>query len=257
VDVRAGKIAAPEHSNQAGAKLVEDYLSERQQIDQVRVWLKENAPWAVTGILIGVGALYGWQQFQAWREHQALTGGEKYSQTLEALARNDRDAATRLAGQLQQDYGRTPYADLAALALARYHVDAGRFADAAKSLETVMQGSRDDELRLVARLRLARVQRADGKPDLALATLAGATPGAAAAAFAEVRGDVLLDKGDRSGALAAFKEALAANTAGVVDKELLQLKVASISDAAPGAPPAAAGAAVPARAAAAGAGNKQ
>jgi hypothetical protein len=98
VDERAGKIAAPEHSNQAGAKLVEDYLSERQQIDQVRIWLKENAPWAVTGILIGVGALFGWQQFQAWRERQALTGGEKYSQTLEALARNDRDAATRLEG---------------------------------------------------------------------------------------------------------------------------------------------------------------
>jgi predicted negative regulator of RcsB-dependent stress response len=253
MDPRAGKIAAPEHSNQLGAKLVEDYLSERQQIDEVRGWLKENAPWAVAGILIGVGALFGWQQFQAWRERQSLEGGERYSQTLEALARNDRDAATRLTSQLQQDYARTPYADLAALALARFHVDAGRFADAEKYLESVMQGSRDDELRLVARLRLARVLRADGKPDLALATLAAASPGAAAAAFAEVRGDVLLDKGDRSGALAAFKEALAASTSGIVDKDLLQLKIASISGAAPAA---AAGAAVPASAAAAAAGTK-
>ena len=47
---------------------MDEYLSEREQIDQVRSWAKENAPWALAGILIGVGALLGWQQWQAWQQ---------------------------------------------------------------------------------------------------------------------------------------------------------------------------------------------
>ena len=230
-------------------------MSEREQLDQVRRWIRENAPWALAGVLIGVGALVGWQQWQAWQQRQSLAAGQKYSQALDALSRNDRDAAARLATQLRQDYARTPYADLAALALARYHVEYNQLADAERYLTDVMNGSHDQELRLVARLRLARVQRADGKPDLALATLAAA-PAAAAqvAALAEVRGDALRDKGDRAGALAAYQAALAAPPEAGVSRALLELKSADLGAAAapatgsPTAPPTA-----PARAAGSGA----
>ena len=215
---------------------MEDYLSEREQLEQVRRWIRENAPWALAGILIGVGALVGWQQWQAWRERQSLAAGQKYSQTLEALTRNDRDAATRLATQLRQDYARTPYADLAALGVARYHVESNELADAARYLTDVMNSSRDQELKVVARLRLARVERAEGKPDLALATLAAAPAGAArSAAFAEVRGDALRDKGDRAGALAAYQAALAAPPEAGVNRALIELKNADLG-AVPAAP---------------------
>jgi predicted negative regulator of RcsB-dependent stress response len=207
---------------------VEDYLSEKEQIAQLRGVVRENAPWAVAGVLIGVALLVGWQQWQAWRERQAAAAGAKYSQTLEALGRADREAATRLTTQLRQDYARTPYADLAALALARYYVDVGRPGEAAPYLEAVMRDSRDEELRVVARLRLARAQRADGKPDLALATLAQGKPGPAAAAYAEVRGDVLRDKGDRAGAVAAYQQALADTTAGLVNRERVELELAAL-----------------------------
>ena len=39
------------------------------------------------------------------------------------------------------------------------------------SLKSVMDNAKDDELKMVARLRLARVQSAQGKYDEALATL--------------------------------------------------------------------------------------
>ena len=224
---------------------MEDYLSEREQLDQVRRWIRENAPWALAGVLIGVGALVGWQQWQAWRERQSLAAGQKYSQTLEALSRNDRDAATRLATQLRQDYARTPYPDLAALALARYHVESNELADATRYLTDVMNGARDQELKVVARLRLARVERAEGKPDLALATLAAA-PGdiAQSAPFAEVRGDALRDKGDRAGALAAYHAALTAPPESGVNRALIELKSADLGTvpAAPAAGTPAAGA---------------
>jgi predicted negative regulator of RcsB-dependent stress response len=225
---------------------LEGYVSEREQIAEVRRFIRENAPWALAGVLIGVGALVGWQQWQAWRERQSLAAGQKYGLVLDALTRNDRDAATRLVAQLRQDYARTPYVDLAALALARYHVEFNELADAERELAAVMSSSRDQELKVVARLRLARVQRAEGKPDDALATLAAAPSGAAqAAALAEVRGDVLRDKGDQAGALAAYQVALAAPPEAGVNRALIALKSADLG-AAPAGPTA--GAAAPAAA---------
>ena len=215
---------------------MDEYLSERQQIEQLRGVVRENAPWAVSGVLIGVGLLVGWQQWQGWRERQGQAAGALYNQSLEALARGDREAAAKLVGQLQQGLRRTPYVDLGQLALARYNAENDHLADAEHALEDVMLHTKDESLALVARLRLARVQRAEGKPDAALATLAAAPAGAAAPAFAEVRGDILQDKGDRDGARAAYAEALASTTTGIPNRERLELELAALG----GPPPPAA-----------------
>ena len=214
---------------------MEDYLSEREQIESLRGFVKENAPWAIAGAVIGIGLLIGWQQYQAWQQRQANSASEKYNQTLIALSKGDKTGADRLAAQVKADYSRTAYADLAALAMTRYDVETNDLADAARRLEDVMVGSHDKDMRVVARLRLARVQRAEGKPDLALATLAAVAPEDSTAAFAEVRGDVLSDKGDRAGALAAWREALKSTIPGLVNRELIELKIAALGES-PSAP---------------------
>ncbi|HXQ31225.1 MAG TPA: tetratricopeptide repeat protein [Steroidobacteraceae bacterium] len=226
---------------------MEDYLTEREQIEQVRGWFKENAPWAIAGLVIGVGMIVGYQQYQAWRERQAQTANQKYAELLDMLGRADQAGATRLVAELRADYARTPYADLGELGLARFEVESNQLVDAEKHLDSVMQTSRDPELRVIARLRLARVQRADGKPDVALATLTAAPTGADSPAYAEARGDALADKGDRNGALAAWGAALAGSTEGTGDRDLLELKIASLGGAPPAAKPAAAPAAAGAK----------
>jgi len=218
---------------------VEEYLSERQQIDWLRTTLKENAPWALASVVITIGLFIGWQQWKAWGDRQAAAAAQKYETTLDALSRGDAEGAGRIVKELRDSYARTPYGDLATLALARFDVEGGRLADAAGLLESVMQNTHDADLATVARLRLARVQRADGKADAALATLAAAPAGTASPAFADVRGDVLLDKGDKAGALAAWREALASKSAGV-NRELLELKIAALDSAPATVAPAAA-----------------
>lgn len=224
---------------------MEDYLSEREQIDDLRRKVKENAPWAIAGVLLGVGLLVGWQQYGRWRDNQSVGAAQKYTQTLDALSRSDAEAAAKLVTQLRDEYGSTPYADMAELAVARFDVEAGKLPEAAKSLERVMNeggrggmlpaslgGAKDDpEIRLVARLRLARVQRAQGNYDAALATLGAVQPGSFAPAFAEIRGDVLYDRGDRAGALKAYQEAAASKTPGLVDEATLQLKIEELGGA--------------------------
>ncbi len=228
---------------------MEEYLTEREQVEELRGVIKENAPWAVGGLLIGAALIVGYQQYGVWQVRQSLTASQKYSAALASLSRADKDSAKKVVAELRADYARTPYADLAALALTRFEVSTNDLADAARVLEEVMKTSRDPEMQVVARLRLARVQRAQDKPDLALATLAGVPSGSSTPAFAEVRGDALADKGDKAGALSAWREALEAKMPGMINRELIGLKISALGSvpatlpATPAATPAASSAA--------------
>lgn len=204
---------------------MEDYLTETDQWEAVKRWLRENGAWMVAGVIIGVAGLFGyrwWEERQAERAHMAQA---RYADVLAALTRNDKTRATELADELQRDFAGTPYSDQAQLVMARSHVE-GRELDAAiRRLRDVMDHSKDEALQLVARERLARVQLAQDRPDEALATLAAGSPGAFAPRFEELRGDALLRKGDTVGAIAAYRAALASTEPGVVDLGQLQLKL--------------------------------
>jgi predicted negative regulator of RcsB-dependent stress response len=213
---------------------VDDYLTERERIDWLRARVKEHAPWALAGIAIALILLFGWRQFQGWQERKGVEASQRYSLVLDALSRSDRDGATRIAGELRSNYSRTPYGDLAEFALARFDAESGKLGDADRRLDMLMREAHDADLRVVARLRLARVQRAEGKLDAALATLGGVPSATGGPAYADVRGDVLADKGDRAGAIAAWQEALSTKVQGVIDRDLVSLKIASLG----GKPPA-------------------
>lgn len=207
--------------------MVDEYLSEREQAEQLRRWFGENWLWLVSGVVLGLGGLYGYRWWEAHRLERSAAAEQRFSAVLAALNRNERDEGVRIAGEVTGEYADTPYADQAVLVLARLDVESGRLAEAAVRLTTVMNEARDPELALVARLRLARVQLAQGQFDQALATLDGVQVPAAQARVAELRGDVLLARGDSAGALAAYREARQAVTPGgaQVDQELLALKI--------------------------------
>ena len=186
-----------------------DY-SEAEQMERAKSWLKTNGIWIIAGIAIGAGGLGGWRWYQERREAQAETASARYEELVDAFSRRDNVRGTTLLEELNREYAWTPYASLGTLIAARVQVEANELDKAAAGLKSVMDNAKDDELKMVARLRLARVQSALGKHDEALATLKVDDPGEFAPRLADTRGDVLLAKGDRDGAL---REYLAARTA--------------------------------------------
>ena len=209
--------------------MVDEYLDEREQAEQLKQWFKENWLWLAAGVVLGLGGLYGWQGWNAYLDRRSQDAGRMFGEMLQALDQSDRTRGAEIADQIFEQYGSTPYADQAHLVLARVHAENDELDDAASQLRTVMEGSDDPELALVARLRLARVQSAQGEHDAALATLAGAASPAVEAAVSALRGDVLLAKGDRTAALEAYRQAQGAPPGaiadGLVDPVLLQLKI--------------------------------
>jgi predicted negative regulator of RcsB-dependent stress response len=212
---------------------VSDY-SEAEQWERAKDWAKNNGLWIVAGIALGAGALGGWNWYKERRNAQAETASSRYEEMIQAYSRNDRTRGQTLVDELNREYSWTPYASLATLMAAKFQVEANELDKAAASLKTVMDGAPDNEVRMVARTRLARVQAAQGKYDDALATLKVDEPGEFAPRLADARGDVLLAKGDRNGALREYLAARSASSDGRVDTELLDLKIRDLG----GTPPA-------------------
>ena len=216
---------------------MDDYLSEREQWEWVKTQVRESGPAVVLAVVLVVGAAFGWRWWQSHQDARQLEAGAKYMQMVQALERSDRAQALVLLGELDRDYGRSPYTDQARLLAARVYVDEAQLDHAANELTAVAEHSKDHELALVARQRLARVQIAQGKPDSALATLgAVADPGAFAARYHEVRGDAYYAKGDKVAALGEYRSAQSAAGEGG-DNTLLQLKIADLDSGAPKAAP--------------------
>ena len=223
---------------------MDDYLSEKEQWEWLKGQVRENATAALVAIVVVAAAVFGWRWWQAHQDAREIQAGNKYMQMVQSLERGDRTQPLVLLGELERDYPGSPYTDQARLLAARVYVDEAQLDQASRELATVAEHSKDQELARVARLRLARVQIAQGKPDSALATLgADAAPGAFAARYHEVRGDAYYAKGDRPSAL---KEYVSAQTAGAegTDTALLQLKITDLQGAG-AAPPAAASTAAP------------
>ena len=204
---------------------MDEYMSEKEQWEWLKGWVRENSPWILGGVGIGAILVYGWFWWGDRTDRLAVEAGTKYTQLAEAVNRGDKTQSQSLTAQLEKDFGSSPYTDQARLLMARTAVDAGELDKAGGILKDLMAKTRDKELAFIARMRLARVQLAQNQPDVALATLAAVDAGAFKSRFEEVRGDVLYAKGDKPGALAAYRSAREGANSQSADTQTLDLKI--------------------------------
>jgi predicted negative regulator of RcsB-dependent stress response len=213
--------------------MAEDYLTDDEQLDALKVALVEYAPWLIGGVVIGAAVFFGFRYFQSHVTERAIKAATQFSAMSVAMQGNEHAKSRQIAEGIIHDYGATPYADQAQLALARLAVDDGQSEKAIAPLTQVMNNSKDSDLRQIARLRLARVLTDEGKPDQAISTLADPIPPAFSAPYHEARGDAYLAKKDLPHATAEYQAALAAADLAGLDSSLLELKLQDLGGTAP------------------------
>jgi predicted negative regulator of RcsB-dependent stress response len=211
---------------------VDDYLSDKEQVEQVKAWLRANVPWILGGIAVGGLAIGGWRWWQGHTDQLALQAGAQYQQVLLAFNAGDKARGLALVDELERDHAGSPYTDQANLAAARVLVETNELERGAQRLATVERNSHDPELATIARLRLARVQVSLGKFDEALATLGAPLTGAFASRYHEVRGDAYYAKGDKAAALDEYRAARLAAGPTLAENDVLNLKINDLTGAA-------------------------
>jgi len=190
---------------------VDVHASEKEQIEQLRKWWKENGASIVTGLLLGLSVLFGVKAWFGYQDSQAANASNLYAQMMTGLSSQQNEQVRSRANDIIGNYSGTGYAPLAALALARLAVDEADPASAQIQLEWALDHADSDEIRHLARLRLVRVliDQKDWKGAAARIAEAG-DAGAYRYLYDELRGDLALAKGDAAAARSAYKAALEA-----------------------------------------------
>lgn len=227
------------------------------QLDRVREWWQQHGRPIIGGLSLGLLAVAG---FNYWQHHQQTRGedasilferlqaeietaGEAEAEVeadteadtdAEANAETDTDTDTdtkatpaveTIAEELMSAYSATPYAAHAAFALAKFAVEDGDLAAAARALRWALDNGKDDTLLHIARLRLASVLLSQDEADEALALLNGANPEGFVARYDELIGDAYLHKGDVANAREAYQRSLEKLPSGADEHALLKLKL--------------------------------
>ena len=203
-------------------------LTDDEKLEQIKKWWSENGGSIVTGVVLGLAVLFGGKAWFSWQEKNAQNASNLYTVLMNSMAGGDAMAVSQRAGVLVTEYGDTPYAALASLALAKVRIEAGDLVAAQAQLEWVLENSKSDMLLDTARLRLARVLIAMENLDAAETLLNQVAKGDAfEPLYTEVRGDVYVARGNLTAANQAYQEALAATAAGSPGQHLLELKYRS------------------------------
>ena len=198
------------------------YETEEQQVKAIKDWWKENGRSVIAGVVIGVAGIVGWKGWNAYQEQQSLAASDRYHAMRASILAQDLESVVQQAGELRDKYSSTPYASLGALLLAKAKAEQGDQAGVVDNLVWVIDNSKQDTLQAVAKLRLARVYIAQNELDKAQGLLDQEYPQAYQSLRAEIRGDLLVGRGERAAARNAYDEAI--TTAGEEDVDYLRMK---------------------------------
>ncbi|SFM24246.1 YfgM family protein [Marinobacter zhejiangensis] len=209
--------------------------TEEEQIQAIKNWWKNNG----SSLLIGIGAalaiVFGWQAWQKNQAEQQSAAAAEFANLLAAYsdqtAEGRVDTIGYVADQLRGEYGDSAYAVYGTLMEAQVQLTEQE--DAAAAIESLQwahaRADKQKALELIIRSRLARAQLAGGELDSALATVRGAVePGSFKGLLAELEGDILLAKGDKDAAVAAYitaREESLSTRNGVLNLKLADLGV--------------------------------
>lgn len=183
-------------------------LEEQEQLAQLKGWWKDNGTSVLVVLAAAAISLAGWLAWRNWQASQAEQAAALYDSLQKALQSNDAKSVRDAGGSLVEGFPRTLYASMGALVSARYHVERGDLKSARAQLQWVIERSSSDELRDLARLRLAGVMLDEKAYDEALAQLEAKHAPAMAGQYAALKGDVLVAKGSTAEAKAAYRLAL-------------------------------------------------
>lgn len=186
------------------------HYTEEEQIAQIKDWWSRNGKPLLTGGVLAVAMVFGWQ---GWQKHQ--TGQQEqlsaiYQHLLEKAFNPEGAEAGEVVGLLQKLEAVKPdhaYTQYARLLVARVAVQDDRLDDAGLMLRAVVNKPANPVLGELARQRLARVLATSEQTEQALALLDGKAPASFQAARDELRGDLLVQLGRTDEARKAYEQA--------------------------------------------------
>ena len=210
---------------------MDDLLSEKEQIEQIRAWWSEYGGYVIGGLGLGVASLVGWNYYQDSVLDAQLEGSALYETLTGHVVDGSLEEAEVVANQLAIDYSGTTYAAQSKLAMARLYMDRNRDQEAAVALQDLLDSDADEAVKHIARARLARVRLYQGDAQAVVDLLEGQDSTGFGATYMELLGDAYHALGRIEDAQAAYQTVLLDPMAqGTIDRQLVQWKALDLPE---------------------------
>lgn len=206
-------------------------LQEQEQLEAMKSWWARYGTLVMAALIASLLTIAAFQGWRYYRYQQSFAAATLYEQAAQAERANEPKKVRDIAAQITDRYPRTPYAAMAALSAARAAFETGDLDAAKAQLQWVIEYAREEELKDVARLRLAGVLLDEKKYGEALALIDGPRSAAFDALYADMKGDILLAEGKRGEARGAYQQALDRSDAKSPYRPMIQAKLDALGEA--------------------------
>jgi predicted negative regulator of RcsB-dependent stress response len=206
-------------------------LEEQEQLASMKAWWNRYGNLLTWLLIIALAAYAGWSGWNYYQRNQSAQAALLYEELQRAVAAKDNARVQRAAGDMQDKYGRSAYAQMSALTAARAAFDANDLKAAKAQLQWVIDNGRDDEYKAIAKIRLAGILLDEKAYDDGLKLLSGDFPAQFAGAVADRKGDILVAQNKMEEARAAYLLALDKTDQRNPGRQLIQLKLDAIGGA--------------------------
>jgi predicted negative regulator of RcsB-dependent stress response len=184
--------------------------------------------WLVTIALAAYAAWSGWNWYE---RNQTAQAAQLYDELQRSVAAKDAAKIQRAAGDMEEKFGRTAYAQMSAMFAAKAAFDAGDLKTAKAQLQWVIDHGADEEYKALAKIRLSGILLDEKAYDEGLKLLAGDFPAQFASAVADRKGDILVAQNKIADARAAYQAALDKTDKKDPARQLIEMKLDAIGGA--------------------------
>ncbi|MDP1901257.1 MAG: tetratricopeptide repeat protein [Rubrivivax sp.] len=182
-------------------------LQEQEQLDALKAFWNQQGNLITWTLVLVLGAFAAWNGWQWWQRDQAQKSASMFEELDRAAQAGDADKTGRVFADMKERFPRTAFTQQAGLAAAKAQAAKGQTDAAKASLTWVVENAVEDEIRTVARLRLAGLQADAKQYEEALKTLADAKSEGFDALVSDRRGDILMAQGKKDEARGAYQAA--------------------------------------------------
>lgn len=201
---------------------------EQEQLAAIKAWWSQYGN-LMTWLLIIAMAIYaGWSGWNYYQHKQTAQASLLYEELEKSIAAKDNVKILRAATDLQVKFGKTPYAQMGALAAAKSAFDANDMKVAKTQLLWVIDYGSDDEYKAIAKLRLSGLLLDIQSYDEALKLLETNFPAQFSSLVADRKGDVFVLQNKNDVARSSYELALEKIEQNSPIHQLIQMKLDSL-----------------------------
>ncbi|WLT01623.1 YfgM family protein [Snodgrassella alvi] len=205
------------------------HIQDEQEVANFKYFWQRWGRWIFAMLVILSLAYLGYVLYQSHLRSNNEKAAEVFDTFISQASANNLTESKKALVQLQEKYPDTMNATQATLMMAGSAFDDGKYDEAIRHLQWVKARQHDDLLQTIVAQRLATVYLQQGKYNEALQALDVKVTNELKPVLLETKGDVLQAQKKNTEAVAAYQQALNLLSKDSVQREVIQMKISSLS----------------------------